>query len=175
MQRNGKLENTNAAYAYRPTYRQLGRLRAFIEQGVDYNPFADVIWGDSEPEMAEEQDDLPPAQACPGKPDQATGSGEQDPEPVQLTPAELFDSQKPGAAAARALLQADVPPLKMEDSESSFHDPRDEEEHVRTRAWLSGNSTCGGRVPALHTRRTAPTSCRGSGGSASKPRATAFF
>eukprot|EP00971_Amphidinium_carterae_P186536 3703007-Amphidinium_carterae.2 len=55
----------------------------------------------AEPEMEEEQDALPPAQSCPGQPDQANGSGEQAPEePEQLTPAELFDSKKPGAAAA---------------------------------------------------------------------------
>eukprot|EP00971_Amphidinium_carterae_P163697 3245571-Amphidinium_carterae.1 len=46
MQRVGKLDNTKAAYGYRPTYRQLGRIRAFIDNGVDFNPFADVIWGD---------------------------------------------------------------------------------------------------------------------------------
>eukprot|EP00971_Amphidinium_carterae_P018475 364536-Amphidinium_carterae.1 len=78
MQRNGKLENSKAAYSYRPTYRQLGRLRAFIDQSVDYNPFADVIWGDSEPEM--EERDAPPGEPAP----------------------------------------------KMEDSEESFHEPRDE-------------------------------------------------
>eukprot|EP00971_Amphidinium_carterae_P327733 6459224-Amphidinium_carterae.1 len=69
MQRNGKLENSKAAYSYRPTYRQLGRLRAFIEQQVDYNLFADVIWGDSEPEM-EEQEAPPTAPLGPGQPDQ---------------------------------------------------------------------------------------------------------
>eukprot|EP00971_Amphidinium_carterae_P132879 2631266-Amphidinium_carterae.1 len=127
MQRAGKLENTKAAYGYRPTYRQLGRLRAFIDHGVDFNPFADVIWGDSEPEMEEEQDVPPPAQSCPGRPDQATEAvapGVE--EPPELTPAELFNSSKLAAAAALALLQATAPPPKMEDSESSFHDPRDD-------------------------------------------------
>eukprot|EP00971_Amphidinium_carterae_P339862 6477894-Amphidinium_carterae.1 len=126
MQRHGKLENSKAAYSYRPTCRQLGRLRAFIDQSVDYNPFADVIWGDSDPEM-EEQDAPPNAQSGPGQPDQALGSGGQEPgEPARLTPAELFDSNKPGAVAARALLQAVAPAPKMEDSEESFHDPRDD-------------------------------------------------
>eukprot|EP00971_Amphidinium_carterae_P340929 6479495-Amphidinium_carterae.1 len=92
MQRAGKLPNTNAAYGYRPTYRRLGRLRAFIDQGVDFNPFAEVIWGDSEPDMEEEQEAPAPAQACPGRPDQATGEAEPEvAEPPQLTPAELFN------------------------------------------------------------------------------------
>eukprot|EP00971_Amphidinium_carterae_P250466 4972434-Amphidinium_carterae.1 len=82
MQRKGKLENSKAAYSYRPTYRQLGRLRAFIDQP----------WGDSEPEM-EEQEAPPTAQLGPGQPDQDVGSGGQEPdEPAGLTTAELFDS-----------------------------------------------------------------------------------
>eukprot|EP00971_Amphidinium_carterae_P302834 6017220-Amphidinium_carterae.1 len=125
MQRNGKLENSKAAYAYRPTYPQLGRLRAFIDHSVDYNPFADVIWGDSEPEMEEQE---ATDQLRPGQPDPNEGSGGQEPEePAGLTTAELFDSNTPGAVAARALLQAVEPAPKMEDSEDSFHDTRDEE------------------------------------------------
>eukprot|EP00971_Amphidinium_carterae_P225449 4471778-Amphidinium_carterae.2 len=77
--------------------------------------------------MEEEQEALPPAQSCPGRPDQETGGGALDvEEPPELTPAELFNSAKPAAAAALALLQAAAPPPKMEDSESSFHDPRDD-------------------------------------------------
>eukprot|EP00971_Amphidinium_carterae_P074767 1477527-Amphidinium_carterae.1 len=113
MQRAGKLENTKAAFGYRPSYRQLGRLRAFIDHCVDFNPFAEVIWGDSEPDMEEEKNPLPPAQTRPGQPDQEAGGQEQAEEELpELTHAELFNSTKPAAAAALALLQAAAPPPK---------------------------------------------------------------
>eukprot|EP00971_Amphidinium_carterae_P158337 3138834-Amphidinium_carterae.1 len=89
MQRAGRLPCTNEAYGYRPTYRQLGRLRAFIDHGVDFNPFADVVWGDSEPDMAEEEEETPKTtQPCPGRPDQAGGAAQEETEPPRLTPAE---------------------------------------------------------------------------------------
>eukprot|EP00971_Amphidinium_carterae_P154643 3066423-Amphidinium_carterae.2 len=77
--------------------------------------------------MEADQEVLPPAQLGPGRPDPATEEGVPDAEEVpELTPAELFNSGTPAAAAALALLQAAAPPPKMEDSESSFHDPRDD-------------------------------------------------
>eukprot|EP00971_Amphidinium_carterae_P024155 476985-Amphidinium_carterae.1 len=77
--------------------------------------------------MEADQEVLPPAQPCPGQPDRAAADEMDDAaEPPELTPAELFNSSKPAAKAALALLQAAAPPPKMEDSDEGFHDPRDD-------------------------------------------------
>eukprot|EP00971_Amphidinium_carterae_P053605 1055956-Amphidinium_carterae.1 len=48
MQNSGRLVTDKRAFGYRPSLRQLGRLRAFIDNQVDFTKFADVIWGDSD-------------------------------------------------------------------------------------------------------------------------------
>eukprot|EP00971_Amphidinium_carterae_P105394 2087077-Amphidinium_carterae.1 len=50
MQNSGRLVSDKRAFGYRPSLRQLGRLRAFIDNQVDFTKFADVIWGDSDGE-----------------------------------------------------------------------------------------------------------------------------
>eukprot|EP00971_Amphidinium_carterae_P221225 4392013-Amphidinium_carterae.1 len=50
MQNSGRLVTDKRAFGYRPSLRQLGRLRAFIDNHVDFTKFADVIWGDSDGE-----------------------------------------------------------------------------------------------------------------------------
>eukprot|EP00971_Amphidinium_carterae_P169583 3359689-Amphidinium_carterae.1 len=51
MQNSGRLVTDKRAFGYRPSLRQIGRLRAFIDHEVDFTRFADVIWGDSEGEQ----------------------------------------------------------------------------------------------------------------------------
>eukprot|EP00971_Amphidinium_carterae_P118918 2355970-Amphidinium_carterae.1 len=50
MQNAGRLVADKRAFGYRPSLRQLGRLRAFIDNQVDFTKFADVIWGNSDDE-----------------------------------------------------------------------------------------------------------------------------
>eukprot|EP00971_Amphidinium_carterae_P250205 4966797-Amphidinium_carterae.1 len=132
MQNSGRLVTDKRAFGYRPSLRQLGRLRAFIDHQVDFTKFADVIWGDSD---GETNFPVAPAWApqASGAPKPApAGTAEQLEEVVRAT--DLFNSRKPRAAAARALLEqakfktemADL--LKEESSEEGFHDSRDEVE-----------------------------------------------
>eukprot|EP00971_Amphidinium_carterae_P220492 4377156-Amphidinium_carterae.1 len=133
MQNSGRLVNDKRGFGYRPSLRKLGRLRAFIDQEVDFTKFADVIWGDSD---GETKFPVTPAWAphASGAPKPApAGTTEELEEVVRNT--DVFDSQKPRTVAAKALLEqakfkhemADL--LKEESSEEGFHDSRDEVEH----------------------------------------------
>eukprot|EP00971_Amphidinium_carterae_P094252 1865817-Amphidinium_carterae.1 len=94
MQVAGKLPNNKSAFGYKPTWRQLGRIRAFMDHNIDFSNFE--IWGDSEGEQ-EEPLTSPAATKGSGEPNPqpasaARGSGEPAP---RATPAELFVSKKP--------------------------------------------------------------------------------
>eukprot|EP00971_Amphidinium_carterae_P057593 1139008-Amphidinium_carterae.1 len=130
MQNSGRLVNDKRAFGYRPSLRKLGRLRAFIDQEVDFTKFADVIRGDSD---GETNFPVTPAWApnAPGAPKPApAGTAEQLEAVVRST--DLFNSKKPRAVAAKALLEqakfktemAEL--LKDESSDEGFHDSRDE-------------------------------------------------
>eukprot|EP00971_Amphidinium_carterae_P007380 146535-Amphidinium_carterae.1 len=128
MQNSGRLVSDKRAFGYRPSLRQLGRLRAFIDNQVDFTKFADVIWGDSDGERNFPL--VPPgAQLASGVPKPAPVRASAQLEETTST-AELFNSKKPRAAAARALLEqakfkTELEDLKEESSEDGFHDPRD--------------------------------------------------
>eukprot|EP00971_Amphidinium_carterae_P300321 5967044-Amphidinium_carterae.1 len=141
MQLHGKLPADKSAFGYRPTFRQLGRIRAFMDHEIDFKPFAEEIWGDTD----DEQDvPLVPLGNQGGKVQetgQAAAPAEAATELPEQTTAELFNSQKPRVLAVRALLeQAQLKKeldeeldevLKAEDSEEGFHDPRDDvDEHA---------------------------------------------
>eukprot|EP00971_Amphidinium_carterae_P270803 5373998-Amphidinium_carterae.1 len=44
MQHSGKLAPNKRAFGYRPTFRQLGRIRAFMDHQIDFTHFAEEIW-----------------------------------------------------------------------------------------------------------------------------------
>eukprot|EP00971_Amphidinium_carterae_P284520 5648690-Amphidinium_carterae.1 len=93
MQNSGRLVTDKRAFGYRPSLRQLGRLRAFIDNQVDFTKFADVIWGDSD---GETNFPLAPegSQLASGVPKPApAGTTAQLEETVRAT--DLFNSRKP--------------------------------------------------------------------------------
>eukprot|EP00971_Amphidinium_carterae_P073241 1448122-Amphidinium_carterae.2 len=131
MQDSGRLVNDKRAFGYRPSLRQIGRIRAFIDNEVDFRKFAAVIWGDTDDEQ-----DFP---LVPEGSTLASGVPKTRPAPVaepktlEATPTteELFNSKKPQATAAKALLsQAKCKMeleelLKAESSDEGFQDDRD--------------------------------------------------
>eukprot|EP00971_Amphidinium_carterae_P232205 4607918-Amphidinium_carterae.2 len=119
MQVAGRLPKDKTAYGYKPTWRQLGRIRAFMDYGVDFSNHVDDIWGDSDRDVEEQ----PGQPASASQPAATQDSGEPNPNP---TPAEFFVSKRPSTVAVRALFEQAGPPPKEETEEEGFHDPRDE-------------------------------------------------
>eukprot|EP00971_Amphidinium_carterae_P347720 6489857-Amphidinium_carterae.1 len=134
MQLNGKLPADKSAFGYRPTFRQLGRIRAFMDHAIDFRPFAEEIWGDTDDEKEVQLEPLGNQGATTQEAGQASAPAAVATELPEQTTAQLFNSKKPRTLAVRAMLeQAKLKQeledeLKAEDSEDGFHDPRDDAE-----------------------------------------------
>eukprot|EP00971_Amphidinium_carterae_P181873 3608978-Amphidinium_carterae.1 len=133
MQVTGKLEPDKRAFGYRPTFRQLGRIRAFMDHHIDFSNFAEEIWGDTDNEQEEPLEPQTGNQGSgtPASTQPSSAAAAAAPPPEQTT-AQLFNSKKPRTLAVRAMLeQAELKQeldqeLQTEESDEGFHDPRDD-------------------------------------------------
>eukprot|EP00971_Amphidinium_carterae_P086146 1704462-Amphidinium_carterae.1 len=95
MQLNGKLPADKSAFGYRPTYRQLGRIRAFMDHQINFKSFAEEIWGDSDAEQDVPLETLGHQGAGAQDAGQAASPAAAAEAPPEQTTAQLFNSKRP--------------------------------------------------------------------------------